>query len=91
MVQNAWSFVPIGQCPFSTFDLKLKGTAKALQGWSSKKVGHIETQLHLARDLIDQLEIAQEEDARRGGVLGVEGQGRHGHQGWGAMGNDVGW
>jgi hypothetical protein len=25
VVQNAWSSVPIGQCPFSTFDLKLKG------------------------------------------------------------------
>jgi hypothetical protein len=54
-------------------------------------VGHIETQLHLARDLIHQLEIAQEEDAQQGGVLGVEGQGRHDHQGWGAMGNDGGW
>jgi hypothetical protein len=60
VVHNAWSSVPVGQCPFSTFDLKLKGTAKALQGWSSKKVGHIETQLHLARDLIHQLEIAQD-------------------------------
>jgi hypothetical protein len=59
VVHNAWSSVPVGQCPFSTFDLKLKGTAKALQGWSSKKVGHIEAQLHLARDLIHQLEIAQ--------------------------------
>jgi hypothetical protein len=57
---NAWNSVPVGHCPFSTFDLKLKGTAKALQGWSSKKVGHIETQLHLARDLIHQLEIAQD-------------------------------
>ena len=60
VVHYAWNSVPVGHCPFSTFDLKLKGTAKALQGWSSKKVGHIETQLHLARDLIHQLEIAQD-------------------------------
>jgi hypothetical protein len=49
VVHNAWSSVPVGHCPFSTFDLKLKGIAKALQRWSSKKLGHIETQLHLAR------------------------------------------
>jgi hypothetical protein len=60
VVHNAWSSVPIGQCPYSTIDLKFKGTAKALQGWSSKKVGHIETQLHFARDLIHQLEIVQD-------------------------------
>jgi hypothetical protein len=41
-------------------DLKFKGTARALQGWSSKKVGHIESQLHLAREMIHQLEIAQD-------------------------------
>jgi hypothetical protein len=41
-------------------DLKFKGTARALQGWSSNKVGHIESQLHLAREMIHQLEIAQD-------------------------------
>jgi hypothetical protein len=60
VVHNAWNSVPVGQCPYSTLDLKFKGTARALQGWSSKKVGHIEAQLQLATEMIHQLEIAQD-------------------------------
>jgi hypothetical protein len=35
-------------------------TAKGLQAWSDKKVGHVESQLSLAREILHQLEIAQD-------------------------------
>jgi hypothetical protein len=39
---------------------KVKATAKALQAWSGKKVGHVSSQLILARELLHQLEVAQD-------------------------------
>ena len=33
---------------------------KALQSWSQKKIGHIKTQLALAKEITHQLEIAQD-------------------------------
>jgi hypothetical protein len=35
-------------------------TAKGLQAWSDKKVGHVKSQLSLAREILHQLEIAQD-------------------------------
>jgi hypothetical protein len=60
VVQNAWSSIPDGHCPYLSLDLKFKATAKALQRWSDKKVGHINSQLELAREVLHQLEIAQD-------------------------------
>jgi hypothetical protein len=40
--------------------MKLKATAKALQGWGEKKVGHIRSQLGLARELLHQFDLAQD-------------------------------
>jgi hypothetical protein len=60
VVLEAWNSVSERSCPFLTFDLKLKSTAKALQGWSAKKVGHVSSQLALAREILHQLEIAQD-------------------------------
>jgi hypothetical protein len=40
--------------------LKLKATAKGLQAWSDKRVGHVESQLGLAREILHHLEIAQD-------------------------------
>jgi hypothetical protein len=58
-VQEAWTSVRERNCHFLTFELKLKATAKALQGWSAKKVGHVASQLALAREVLHQLEVAQ--------------------------------
>lgn len=61
-VQEAWGSVSGRLCPFQNLNLKLKAVAKALQGWSDKKVGHVASQLALAREILHQLEVAQ--DAR---------------------------
>jgi hypothetical protein len=58
VVLEAWTSVRERSCPFLTFELK--STAKALQGWSAKKVGHVTSQLALAREILHQLEIAQD-------------------------------
>jgi hypothetical protein len=47
-------------CPFITLDRKLKVTAKSLRTWSDKQVGHIVSQLRLAKELLHKLEIAQD-------------------------------
>jgi hypothetical protein len=59
-VQQAWSSVQQNHCPFSTLDNKFRAVARGLQAWSDKKVGHVESQLALARELLHQLEIAQD-------------------------------
>jgi hypothetical protein len=42
---------------------KLKATARGLQGWSDRKVGHVSSQLELANELLHQLEMAQDSKA----------------------------
>jgi hypothetical protein len=59
-VESAWQSVQPGACPFSTISLKLKPMAKGLQAWSDKKMGHVESQLGMAREVLHQLEIAQD-------------------------------
>lgn len=61
-VEAAWSSVPAAACPFVTLANKFKATVKGLQSWSYKKVGHVNSQLSRAREVLHQLEIAQ--DAR---------------------------
>jgi hypothetical protein len=39
---------------------KLKTTARSLQSWNDKKVGKIKLQLEMARELLHQLEVAQD-------------------------------
>jgi hypothetical protein len=65
-VQQAWNSVQPNHCPFLTLDNKLKAAARGLQAWSDKKVGHVESQLTLVREILHQLEIAQ--DLRRAGA-----------------------
>jgi hypothetical protein len=38
----------------------LKATARGLLGWSEKKVGHVASQLELAKELLHQLDMAQD-------------------------------
>ena len=47
-------------CPFKTVELKLKETAKRLQAWSEKKVGHVHSQLALTKEVLHRLEMAQD-------------------------------
>lgn len=57
VVEEAWSSVPNSRCPFDALARKFIATVKSLQSWSHKKVGHINSQLRLARE-VHQLEIA---------------------------------
>jgi hypothetical protein len=59
-VQQAWNSIQPNHCPFLTLDNKFKAAARGLQAWSDKKVGHGESQLTLAREILHQLEIAQD-------------------------------
>jgi len=59
-VASAWTSVPIGSCPFTTIDKKLKAVTKSLQSCSSKTVGQLAMQLALAREILHQFEIAQD-------------------------------
>jgi hypothetical protein len=42
-----------------TLSAKLKATTRGLQEWSEKKVGHVASQLELAKELLHQMDIAQ--------------------------------
>jgi hypothetical protein len=59
-IADAWASVQAGPCPFLTLDLKFKAATKALQSWSDRTVGHVNSQLALAREILHQLEIAQD-------------------------------
>jgi hypothetical protein len=59
-VSTAWASMPSGPFPLISLSAKLKATAKALHCWSDKKVGHVVSQLELAKELLHQLEIAQD-------------------------------
>lgn len=59
-VQEAWSTVSGQICPFQNLNLKLKAVARALKERSDKKVGHVASQLALAREILHQLEVAQD-------------------------------
>jgi hypothetical protein len=60
-VHSTWVSVDAIRCPFQTLEKKLKMTAKRLQGWSDKQVGHVRLQLALAKDLLHRLEMAHDE------------------------------
>lgn len=59
-VEVAWESVSAAPCPFETLSRKRKATAKGLQSWSQKNVGHVKSQLGIAREVLHQLEIAQD-------------------------------
>lgn len=59
-VEVAWASEPTSSCPFDTLSRKLRATVKGLQSWSQKKIGHISSQLGMAREIIHPLEIAQD-------------------------------
>jgi len=59
-VAEAWASEPASHFPFDTLARKFRATVRKLQSWSQKKVGHVNTQLALAREVLHQLEIAQD-------------------------------
>ena len=60
VVAAAWTSVPTSSCPYLTLSQKFKATARGLQRWSSKTVGNVKFQLALAREILHQFEIAQD-------------------------------
>lgn len=46
---------------FQTFYLKLKKTTQRLVAWNDKQVGHVRSQLALAKEILHRLEIEQDE------------------------------
>jgi hypothetical protein len=59
-VAAAWGSVQAMPCPIETLALKFRALTRALQSWSQRKVGHIKSQLLLAKEIVHQLEIAQD-------------------------------
>ena len=59
-VESAWASEPASSCPFDTLACKFRATVRSLQSWSQKTIGHVNTQLGLAREILHQLEIAQD-------------------------------
>lgn len=63
VVTQSWGQPATASCPMELFSQKLKRLTKALQSWSQRQVGHIKTQLGLAREILHRLEIAQDSRA----------------------------
>ena len=59
-VESAWTSIPARHYPLETLSLKLKAAARSLQSWSQKKVGHIKSQLLMAKEVVHQLDIVQD-------------------------------
>ncbi|XP_073363300.1 uncharacterized protein [Aegilops tauschii subsp. strangulata] len=62
-VEVAWHSVPADADPFRRLFARLKATARCLQSWGSRSVGHITSQLTTARELIYRLDVAQDHRA----------------------------
>lgn len=60
VVQQAWATARHVACPLEHLNAKMVATAKALQSCSAKRVGNVTEQLDLARELLHQLDIAQD-------------------------------
>ena len=60
-VQHSWEQQVQGCSPLLRFALKLKRLSKALQSWSQKQVGNVNSQLVLARRILHNLEVAQDQ------------------------------
>ena len=60
VVAAAWASEAVSHCPFDTLARKFRTLVRKLQSWGQKKVGHVNSQLALAREVLHQLEIAQD-------------------------------
>jgi hypothetical protein len=57
-VEEAWNSVQACSYHFVSLSKKPKAAATALQSWSQENVGHVSSQLEIARVILHQLEIA---------------------------------
>jgi hypothetical protein len=60
VVEHSWNEPVMASLPLERLSIKLKPLMRALQSWNSKQVGHVKTQLALAREVLHRLEIAQD-------------------------------
>lgn len=59
-VRQAWDCDLTGVDDCRALDFKLRRTAQALKSWSMRNVGSVRLQLFMAREIIGQLDVAQE-------------------------------
>lgn len=59
-VQGAWDAAGRSGCPMERLAAKFLATSRALQGWSQRKVGNVNEQLQMAKELLHRMEIAQD-------------------------------
>jgi hypothetical protein len=60
VVKQAWDCNVVAVDACRVVDFKLRKTAKALQSWRMQNIGSVRSQLFMARELIAQLDVAQE-------------------------------
>jgi hypothetical protein len=60
VVEYSWNEPVKASLPLERLSIKLKRLTRALQSWTSKHVGHVKTQLALAREVLHHLAIAQD-------------------------------
>ncbi|XP_073353624.1 uncharacterized protein [Aegilops tauschii subsp. strangulata] len=60
LVDEAWNSVAPDADPIRTIYFRLKATTRWLQGWSARTLGHVSTQVMLARELILWFDTAQD-------------------------------
>jgi hypothetical protein len=59
-VQRSWEQRVDSACPLQTLANKLDRISRDLLSWGHRKTGHIKQELQFARELLHQLEIAQD-------------------------------
>lgn len=60
VVAVGWSAALYHADPFRALDYKFRSLAKSLKSWSSKRIGSVRLQLALAREVVLQLDVAEE-------------------------------
>jgi hypothetical protein len=60
VVKQAWDCIVVAVDACRVVDFKLRKTARALQSWRMQNIGSVRSQLFMARELIAQLDVAQE-------------------------------
>jgi hypothetical protein len=60
VVTQSWEQPVAASCPLQVLANKFKRLSGRLQSWSQRKVGNIKEQLQFAKEILHQLEIAQD-------------------------------
>ena len=50
--ETSWNSTPATWCPFNNLARKIRAMAKGLQSWEQKKIGHVNNQLGMAREIV---------------------------------------